>query len=295
MTILDDLKMKFRTGNVVTQLLFWNVALFVVPLVIFSFLKLFRIDIDFLHFISLSSDPKALFVRPWTLISYAFFHNDFFHVLFNMLLLNFAGQLFVTFFTQKQVLGLYLASAIFSGFVYIFSYLVFPALSNQTVYLVGASGAIMAILVATATYQPMMEVRLFLLGNIKLVYLVLALLVIDLIQLPMNNTGGHLAHIGGSIFGYLFVTQIRNGIDITAWATNIISFFSNLFQPKKKYPFKKVYVNPKKPIEKRDSKIIFKDENQKKIDSILDKIGQSGYDSLTQTEKQFLISMNKNN
>lgn len=294
MTILNDLKMQFKIGDVTTKLLFWNVGLFAIPLLFFSFLRLFKIEIDYLNFVSLSTVPSALLWKPWSIISYAFFHNDIFHILFNMLMLNFAGKLFTTFFTQKQLLSLYFVSAIFGALVYIVSYMVFPALVNQTVSMVGASGAIMAILVATAAYQPTMEVRLLLIGNIKLVYLVLFLLIIDLIQLPMNNTGGHLAHLAGALFGFFYVQQIQNGTDITNWFSACITFFVTLFNPTKTTPFRSVHVNPKKPAQKTASKIITKDKTQQQIDLILDKISKSGYDSLDLSEKEFLFKMGSN-
>ena len=294
MSIFNDLKLQFKMGDATTKLIFWNVGLFLFSILILGIQKLFRLNFDFLDFISLSSNPKDLLWKPWSVITYAFFHSyyDIFHILFNMLLLNFSGKLFTTFFTQKQLVNFFFVSAIFGGAIYIISYVVFPGLSNQTVSLVGASGAIMAILVATATYQPMMEVRLVLIGNVKLIYLVLLLLVIDLIQLPMNNTGGHLAHLGGSVFGFLFVKQIENGFDITQWFGNLIRFFEDLIEPKKRTPFKSVHVNPKKG-SKPVSKIVTKDVNQQKIDLILDKISHSGYDSLSQAEKEFLFQAGK--
>lgn len=294
MNIFDDLKLQFKIGGVSTKLIFWNVGLFIIPLIFFSFLQLFKIKIEYLDYVSLSTVPTELLRKPWTIISYAFFHNGIFHILFNMLMLNFAGKLFTTFFTQKQLLSLYIVSAIFGGMVYIISYLIFPALVNVTVSMVGASGAIMAILVATATYQPTMEVRMLLIGNVKLVYLVLFLLVVDLIQLPMNNTGGHLAHLGGAVFGFFYVKQIQNGTDITKWFAACIDFFVTLVNPKKATPFRSVHVNPKKPLQKTEIKITTKDETQQQIDIILDKISKSGYDSLNQQEKEFLFKMGSN-
>ena len=294
MNVYNDLKLQFKIGDITTKLIFWNVGLFVIPLVFFGLLHLFKIDINYLNFVSLSTVPRALLFKPWTIITYAFFHYDIFHILFNMLMLNFAGKLFVTFFSQKQLLGMYFVSAIFGGAIYIISYLVFPALVNQTVSMVGASGAIMAILVATATFQPAMEVRLLLLGNIKLVYLVLILLVIDLIQLPMNNTGGHLAHLAGSFFGYVFVKQLQNGVDITAWFSRCIDFFATAVNPTKKTHFRSVHINPRKPAAKSASRIITKDKTQQQIDAILDKVSKSGYDSLEQSEKEFLFKMGSN-
>ena len=294
MNVFNDLKLQFRTGDATTKLIYWNIGLFVIPTIFFGLLQLFKIRIEYLDFVSLSTVPGALLWKPWSIVSYAFFHNGIFHILFNMLMLNFAGKLFATFFTQKQLLSLYFVSALFGGVVYIISYFVFPALANSTVSMVGASGAVMAILVATATYQPTMEIRLLLLGNIKLIYFVLFLLVIDLIQLPMNNTGGHLAHLAGAFYGYFYVKQLQNGTDITKWFSLSIDFCTTLVYPKKATPFKTVHVNPRKPIEKTQSKIVTKNKTQQQVDLILDKISKSGYDSLDQDEKEFLFKMGSN-
>ncbi len=292
-SILDDLKLQFKTGDVITKLIFWNIFLFGIPTIVFSVLKLFKIDVDYLAYVSLSSNPYELLTKPWSIISYAFFHSGILHVLFNLLLLHFAGRIFLTFFTQKQFLNLYLVSAIFAGMLYIISYMVFPALIHNSSVLIGASGAVMAIIVATATYQPMMELRLLIFGTVKLVYVVLIFLCIDLIQLPLNNTGGHIAHIGGALFGYIYIKQLQKGTDITAWFTKMLDSIAILFGTKKKTPFKKVHVNPKKTIVKTESKIVTKDKTQQQIDEILDKISQSGYDALTKEEKEFLFKAGK--
>lgn len=185
-SILDDLKLQFKMGDVATKLIFWNIILFAIPTIVFSILRLFNINVDYISYVSLSSNPYDLLTKPWSIISYAFFHAGILHIFFNLLMLNFAGRIFSTFFTQKQFLSLYLVSAIFAGILYIVSYMIFPALINSSSVLIGASGAVMAILAATATYQPMMELRLFLFGTVKLVYVVLIFLFIDLIQLPLS-------------------------------------------------------------------------------------------------------------
>ena len=291
--ILDDLKLQFKMGDVTTKIIFWNVALFAIPGIIFALLSLFNINIDYLSFVSLSSLPKDLLWKPWSVISYSFFHAGFLHIIFNMLMLNFIGKLFTTFFSQKQLLNLYLVSGIFAGLLYIISYMIFPALSRTDANLVGASGAVMAVLVATATFQPMMEIRLILIGNVKLIYFVLVIIVIDLIQLPMSNTGGHIAHIGGAFFGYLYIKQIQNGNDITAWFEKIVSFFAVLFGKRKTTPFKKVHKTYAPRQEKTVSKIITKDKTQQQIDEILDRISKSGYDSLSKDDKDFLFRAGK--
>jgi hypothetical protein len=206
-----------------------------------------------------------------------------------MLMLHFTSRLFLTFFTQKQLFGVYLLSAIFSGLVFLLGYHYLPILINVSTSVVGASGAIMAILIATTTYQPFMDVILALFGKVKLWQITVLFLFLDLIQLPMNNTGGHIAHLSGAFFGYIYIKLLQNGTDLS----RIVDSILNLFSKKQSTPFKKVHVNPKKPSAKRESKIVIKDKTQQQLDEILDKISQSGYDSLTAEEKEFLFKAGK--
>ncbi|WP_310554453.1 rhomboid family intramembrane serine protease [Flavobacterium sp.] len=294
MNIINDLKLQYRIGGMTTKLIFWNIILFVIPALVFGMLKLFKIDIDYHNYIALSNNYATLLVKPWTLISYSFFHIGFFHLLFNVLVLNFVGKLFTTFFTQKQLLSLYLLGGILGGILYIISYTFLPLLANENALLIGASGSIMAILVATATYQPEMEVRLLFLGSIKLVYLAIGLFLLDLINLSIENTGGHLAHIGGALFGFVYIKSIQNGTDLGSGLTSFLDWCVTLFSPRKAKPFKKVHRNPKTSISsKPQSKIVVKDKAQQQIDEILDKISKSGYDSLTTAEKEFLFQAGK--
>ena len=119
MNIIDDLKLQYKVGGIVIKLIFWNVALFVIPWLIFSILSLVGITIDYMQYVSLSSNPALLIWKPWSLLTYAFFHTGIMHILFNLIVLNFAGRLFMTYFTGKQLVGLYFLSAIFAGIVYI--------------------------------------------------------------------------------------------------------------------------------------------------------------------------------
>lgn len=299
MGIIDDLKMEYRIGGITQRLIFWNVGLFVIPMVVFSILSLFNIELPFLRWdlrgvsdwLSLSSNPADLLWKPWTLITYAFLHAGFLHLFFNMMVLYFSGRLFLTFFTQKQLFGLYILAGIFAGLLYIISYSFIPSLSGiGSTKMVGASAAIMAILVASAVYAPYYQVRLLLIGVVKLWHIALVLIVLDLIQVSAENQGGHLAHLGGALFGFIYIKSLQSGTDMSKGISVIIDFFTNLFKPRKSTPFRKVHRNPNQTV-KPAPKV--KDITQKQIDDILDKISKSGYDSLTKEEKDFLFKVGK--
>ena len=288
-SILDDLKSQYKFGGITQKLIYLNIGCFLVSYVIFGLLRFVNIDIDFLHYVSLSSNPMDLLWKPWSVISYSFFHSGFFHIFFNLIVLNFSSQLFLTFFNQKQLLGLYLLAAVFSGLIFVFSFY----LMNIVSPIVGASGAIMAILVATATYQPLMNLRLLIIGNVKLWHVTVVILLIDLMQIQSENSGGHIAHLAGAFFGFIFIKLLQNGTDLSKIVSNLLDFFVNLFTKSPSTPFTKVHRNYKKPIVNEPSKIITKDKTQQQIDEILDKISRSGYDCLTKEEKEFLFKAGK--
>jgi len=116
---------------------------------------------------------------------------------------------------------------------------------------------------------------------------------LDVMQVMLENTGGHISHIAGAVFGILYIKLLQGGTDLSNVVTGIINFFTNLVRPSKATHFKKVHVNPKKPAVKRQSTVVMKDRTQQQIDEILDKISQSGYDSLTAEEKEFLFKAGK--
>jgi membrane associated rhomboid family serine protease len=168
MNIINDLKQQYKFGGIAEKLIYWNIGLFAIPMIVFGVLSLFSVTIDFLNYVSLSSSIGDLLYQPWTLFTYFFFHAVIIHLLVNVLMLSFISRLFQTFFTQKQLLSVYLMGGLFAGVVYILSYYIFPALQDQVVSLVGASGAIMAILLAVTSYAPRMNVRLLLIGTVQL-------------------------------------------------------------------------------------------------------------------------------
>jgi len=292
--------MEYRVGGIVQRLIFWNVGLFAIPMVVFSILSLLNVDISFLRWdipmatdwLSLSSNPADLLWKPWSIISYAFLHASFTHILFNMLMLFFAGRLFLTFFTQKQLFGVYILSAIFAGAVFIVGYQTLPMLTGVTTKMVGASASIMALLIATAVYAPTYSVRLMLIGTVKLWHIALAFIIIDLIYASAENTGGHIAHLAGALFGFVYIKLLQNGSDLTKGVSAITEGAGSLFKTRKQQPFKKVHRNTSPSVPKAAGTRP-KSITQKQIDDILDKISRSGYDSLTKDEKDFLFKVGK--
>ena len=285
-SIIDDLKLQYKIGGMPFRLIVWNVICFLLSLFFYSFK---RGVFDFPDWIAVSSDPSIFVLKPWTLLTYAFFHDGFGHLFFNMLVLNFSGTLFLTYFTPKQFLGLYVLSAVFAGIAFVSGFY-FLNLSSS---IVGASAAIMAILVATTTYYPLMNVRLLLIGNVKLWHITAVILLLDLMQFRLENTGGHISHLSGAVFGFIFIKLLQNGTDLSKIVSGFFDFLANLFKKSPSTPFKKVHKNYSKPIEKGASRIVTKDKTQQQIDEILDKISQSGYDCLTKEEKEFLFKAGK--
>ncbi|MEN2400458.1 rhomboid family intramembrane serine protease [Flavobacterium sp. MC2016-06] len=286
MNILDDLKLQYKLGGTAMRVIYWNIACFLISLVFYNFSSG---GFAFPDWLALSSDPQVFLFKPWTFLTYAFFHDGFLHLFFNMMVLNFASTLFLTYFTQKQFLGLYILSAIFAGVAFALTFY-FLDISAP---IVGASAAIMAILVAATTYQPLMNVRLMFLGNVKLWHITAVILVLDLMQFRLANSGGHISHLAGALFGFIYIKLLQNGTDLSIIITKIIDFFVNLFQKSPSTPFTKVHKNYQKPTQKVTSRIVTKDKTQQQIDEILDKISKSGYDCLTKEEKEFLFKAGK--
>lgn len=287
MGIIDDLKLQYKLGGIAQRMIYWNVGCFLVSLLFFYHFK--QGFFVFPSWLALSSNPSDFLVFPWTFLTYAFLHDGFLHLFFNMIVLNFASSLFLTFFTQKQYLGVYLLSAVFAGLIYALSFFVL----GYGASVVGASAAIMAILAAVTTYQPLMNLRLMLIGNVKLWHVTAVILVLDLMQFRLDNMGGHISHLAGAFFGFVFIKLLQNGTDLSVIVTKIIDFFVSLFKRKPATPFKKVHKNYNQSTTKTTSRIVTKDKTQQQIDEILDKISQSGYDCLTKEEKEFLFKAGK--
>lgn len=285
MSRLASLKSKFEQFNLAEKIIVVNVIFFVLPFLLRTLLFLFNLPFtSFMEWVELSPDWTRFLFRPWTLFTYSFFHGSFSHILWNMLLFYFSSRLFLNLFTEKRLLTVYSLGIMLGGIVFVLSYLVFPVFKGQTPGLIGSSAGVMAVLIFMCTYTPHNEVRI-LFFNLKLMYLGIALVVFDVLQIPSGNAGGHLAHIGGAALGYFYAAQLLKGKDIGDGFEKSMSKIFSLFaaRPKMKTVHKQKQARAAKPSASK----------QEEIDKILDKISRSGYESLSKAEKDTLFNAGK--
>ena len=291
MNFKDQLAYRFKQLNQAEKLILVNVACFVMPLFIRTVFYLFNIPSGvFVGWFELSADWGDLIFKPWTILTYSFMHSGFFHLFWNMYLLYFTSRLFLNIFPARMFFNVYFLGVILGGITFLISYSIFPAFQNSSPIMVGASAGVMATFIFIANYSPDLEVRLIFF-NVKLRYLAIAFILLDIIQIPYGNAGGHLAHLGGAALGYFYFLRLNQGTDIGLPLEELINRLLNLF--KKQSNLKTVYKNKSNAVSKK--KESNEDLDQQKIDAILDKISKSGYESLSQKEKDFLFRAGKNN
>ena len=291
----NDLTYKWKTANISIKIIVINLIVFLVAR-IGAWILSSRPDI-FMEWFVLPSDLGSLIVQPWSIITYAFLHFDFWHIFWNMIILYWFGQYLLNLFTEKRFLTVYLLGAVSGGLLYVIAYNVFPVLQNKQAILLGASGAVTSIMIFIAAYTPQADVRVFFF-NLKLWHVGLFVVLFDLISLTSStNEGGIIAHLGGAAFGYLYAIQLKKGNDLGAGFEKFMDSISGLFKPKKKSPLKTVHKSKKSTVHSSTSAKSkssgVKSEHQAKIDAILDKISKSGYESLTKDEKDFLFKAGK--
>lgn len=223
-------------------------------------------------------------------------HTGFMHILFNMLWLYWFGQLFLYFFSAKHLRGLYVLGGLLGAIMYLASFNLFPYFSDAVAhsYMLGASASVLSIVVATAYRKPDYEVRMLFLGSIRLKYIALFMVLSDLLFISSENAGGHIAHLGGAIGGWLFAASLSKGVDLTAWINKLLDWFidvftGKLFKREKKPKMSVHYSKKQKDYEYNAQKKVQSDE----IDRILDKLKKTGYENLTTEEKKSLFDASK--
>ncbi len=245
-----------------------------------------------LNWFELPNVFSRFITKPWSILTYGFIHYDFWHILFNMLVLYFVTRVMVNLFPTKQSLNIYFMGILIGGLLYLLAYNLIPsAFVDSVTVLVGASAGVNALLIFICAYMPYREARFFTV-KIKLWYLGVALVAFDVLRLIAGvNQGGMVAHLGGSLLGYLYATQLLKGKDIGKGFGAVMDKISNLF--KSSSNLKTVHKSKKKPFVGRNKEEFNEFNTQKKIDLILEKISKSGYESLTTEEKEFLFRAGK--
>lgn len=283
--------------SLLMRLILVNVAVWLLVSAGRVFAFLFRLPDEsysriILDLLALPANPSLFTSRPWTFITYMFLHIDFFHILFNMLWLFWFGKIFLEFLSKRKLLATYLCGGLAGGVLYVLFYNYFPvfAETKEFSFALGASASVMAIVTAISFYVPRYAVYLFLVGRVRIVYIAVALFILDFFMIRSGNSGGHIAHIGGALYGLAFVYIYQKNSYMKEFIMQMRSFRSKLRRSKtKSEPFDR----PGRPLTDEEYSIQ-KMERQKKIDNILDKISQSGYESLTREEKEFLFRSSNN-
>lgn len=301
----EKIKIFFSRKETLPMLILVNVAVWVIVMLVKNLAFLFsspeiaalgtyKVEVSgwLMNNFAVPANITTLISRPWTLFTYMFLHEDFMHILFNMLWLWWFGVIFVQYLSQRQLLGTYIFGGLAGAFFYIAAYNFFPVFNivRESSVAIGASASILAIVVAIAFYVPNYTINLLFLGPVKIKYIALFTIVLDTLMLSSGNPGGHLAHLGGAMWGFAYVKMLP-GFDPTRLFNPIYrkgSFFSFL----KKKPRFKVYKGDKPLTDDEYNRR--KIQKQQKIDQILEKISKSGYDSLSKEEKALLFSSSSN-
>ena len=297
MSIIDEIKESFRKGTTLHKLIYLNLGLFLAVQIVRIVLVLsnaYDLFPGFLNYLAVPANLEVLARRPWTLITYMFLHEGFIHILFNLLWLYWFGTVFVQELGLKKLLSTYLLGGLTGGILYVVFYNVFPVFEEvrEGSIALGASASVMAVVVATATYQPDRRMHLVLIGPIKIVYIALAMFILTSMVDFSVNTGGKIAHIGGALSGFLFAYYYRQGKDLTKGFDRTMDSIATWFKPGKE-KLKVTYKRSTEDKRSTDDKEYNQQKvaEQKEIDQILDKISKAGYDSLTSREKEMLFKM----
>lgn len=298
-SIWQDIKVAY-TSSIIYKLIIINVVVFLLLNIVNVIIFLSNSDRsiseavtgNIMSWIMLPADTRNLLTRPWTLFTHLFTHYQIFHLLFNMLWLYWFGRIIQEFVGSKKILPLYLYGGLAGAALLILAYNIFPGLNPDLPYVkaLGASAGVMAIVVAAATLVPDYTVFLFFFGAVRIKFIVLFLVILDLVSVPDLNSGGHIAHLGGMLFGYIFIKQLQMGHDWSKPFNNFLDRVENVFT-KRKQPRVVYKTESRQP--KKSQTTIFTDDQQQRVDAILDKIKRSGYDSLSKEEKEFLFKVSR--
>lgn len=286
MDIWSEIKDSFREGSVIIRLIYINLAVFLVFRILQAVFFLTATPFQWENWFELPASLSLFLRQPWSLVSYMFLHQGFLHILFNLLVLYWFGRFFLDYYSQDQLLGLYLLGGITGGITYMAAYNLFPVFEQLVhhSFLLGASASIIAVLIAATFRDPNREIHLLLIGRIPMKYLTVFMIASYIAGISTTNAGGNLAHLGGAFTGWFFVWRSKKGSDITSFVTAFLNRILSLLKPRKKV--KIVYKKPPRDDYEYNRQ---KAADHKELNRILDKIGEKGYDNLSREEKETLF------
>jgi len=295
-TFKDQLSNQFKFGGMYMKLIMINVAVFLVFMIINLFSHLMMVPTGYIdQYFVFYSHPSVFIKQPWGIITYMFMHAGLMHLVLNMLIFFFMGKMLEQFMGSKKMLSTYILGGIAGALIFFIAQNSFPLLRMRApVSLLGASGSVMAVLAATATYAPRMEVFIFGIIRMPLFAIAIIMALMDLTSLASSDGIAHFAHLGGLLYGFVFASLWKKGKDISAWFDRLVSFLVGIFKrkPKMKVEYSK-YRKTAKGGRSKGDKYAYNEkkiDRQAKLDAILDKIKISGYDGLTKEEKDFLAN-----
>ena len=290
MEIWNDIKASFSRGSVITRLIYINLGVFIFFRIIQLIAFFSGNSFTLIQYFELPSEISLFLKQPWSLITYMFLHFNFLHILFNLLVLYWFGRIFLDYYDQEQLLGLYFLGGIAGGLFYMIVFNMAPVFSQvvKFSYLLGASASIIAVLIAAAIRDPNRDIYLFLIGRVPLKFLAAFMIISYIIGISTSNAGGNLAHLGGALMGWIFVAALGKGTDITSFVSFTINRTGRLFKPKTR-----IQVIHRQPPRDDYEYNRQKAAEQNELNRILDKIGNEGYESLTKEEKDTLFRQNK--
>ncbi|GAA4495620.1 rhomboid family intramembrane serine protease [Hymenobacter ginsengisoli] len=294
MSITQDIRDAFsRRDNALNQLIISNALVFAVLIIlkaIFFITQTSGVYVLIMRQLALSSDGMVLLRHPWTLLTYAFVHEGFLHILFNMLNLYWFGQLIREYLGDRRLVSIYVLGALVGALFFLLAYNFIPVLQpGLGLPVIGASASVTAIIVAAATLLPDYTFMLILLGPVKIKWIALAVVLISLAGINGGNPGGEITHLGGALLGFVFIKQLKAGRDMGRPVVAVGDWFGRLFQPR---PAMKVTHRSPVSVGRATaaaSKTAPSATPPEEVDLILDKISRSGYESLSKEEKQKLF------
>jgi len=245
---------------------------------------------------TLPADTGQWLNKPWTLLTSMFVHenNDVWKVFPNMFWLWSFGYILEDLTGGKKIIPVFIYGALGGAIAFILAYNFIPSLQalRPLATLGGTSCGVMAVAVVTTLVSPGYRLFPMVAGGIPLWAITVLYLITSFATVSVSDTGTLITLAGAAFTAVLFIFAMRKGYDWSEWMNNFFDWFNNLFNPDKPKKGKALkdelfYRSVSSPYSKTP-KI-----TQERIDAILDKIGQQGYDSLTDEEKEILARASK--